>query len=191
MPQVHQGEPTPAPEGRFAVVVARFNEDVTTRLLEGCLKALSDRGVADDRVEVAHVPGSFEIPTVAKLLAESGRFAAVICLGAVIRGETPHFDYVAGECAAGVAAVGRETGVPCIFGVLTTETHAQALARAGGAVKGKTSKVGRGKKAAFAGDPSGGNKGYEAALAALETADLVRGLRTLRVEPQHGRYDGG
>jgi 6,7-dimethyl-8-ribityllumazine synthase len=190
MPRVLAGEPAAQSQDRFAVVVARFNRDVTDRLLAGCLKALTDRGAADDRIDVVHVPGAFEIPTTARVLAGSYRYAAVICLGAVIRGETPHFEHVAGQAAAGIAAVGRQTGVPCIFGVLTTDTHAQALQRAGVAPVGR-SKAGRGKKAAFAADPAGGNKGYEAGLAALEMADLLRRIRAAEPATVHGRYDGG
>jgi 6,7-dimethyl-8-ribityllumazine synthase len=140
---------------RFAVVVSRFNEPVTSRLLEGALAAFRRHGVADEDVEVARAPGAFEIPLVAQRLARSGRFDAVVCLGAVIRGETPHFEYVAGECARGVQAVGLDTGVPCIFGVLTTDSVEQALERAGG---------------------SHGNKGWDASVAAMEVAALLESL---------------
>jgi 6,7-dimethyl-8-ribityllumazine synthase len=140
---------------RFAVVVSRFNEPVTSRLLEGALAAFRRHGVADEDVEVARAPGAFEIPLVAQRLARSGRFDAVVCLGAVIRGETPHFEYVAGECARGVQAVGLDTGVPCIFGVLTTDSVEQALERAGG---------------------SHGNKGWDASVAAMEMAALLESL---------------
>ena len=137
---------------RVAVVVARFHEGVTSKLLEGALEGLRSRGVDVDDVDVALVPGAFEIPVVAKRFATTGRYDAVICLGAVVRGETAHFDLVAGEAARGVAAVARVTGVPVIFEVLATETLEQAEARAGGAR---------------------GNKGWEAARAALEMADLL------------------
>jgi 6,7-dimethyl-8-ribityllumazine synthase len=140
---------------RFAVVVSRFNEPVTSRLLEGALAAFRRHGVADEDVEVARAPGAFEIPLVAQRLARSDRFDAVVCLGAVIRGETPHFEYVAGECARGVQAVGLDTGVPCIFGVLTTDSLEQALERAGG---------------------SHGNKGWDASVAAMEMAALLESL---------------
>ena len=140
---------------RFAVVVSRFNEPVTSRLLEGALAAFRRHGVADEDVEVARAPGAFEIPLVAQRLARSDRFDAVVCLGAVIRGETPHFEYVAGECARGVQAVGLDTGVPCIFGVLTTDSLEQALERAGG---------------------SHGNKGWDASVAAMEMAGLLESL---------------
>lgn len=137
---------------RFAVVAARFNEAVTERLVDGALSAFRRQGVGEDDVEVAWVPGSFEIPLVARRLARSGQFDAVVCLGTVIRGETAHFDYVAGEAARGIQEVALETDVPCIFGVLTTETMEQALDRAGG---------------------KHGNKGWDGAMAAMETAGLL------------------
>jgi len=152
--RTHEG----SPEGRtrrFAVAVSRFNEVVTTRLLDGALAAFRRHGAEDEDLEVAWAPGAFELPLVALRLARSGQFDAVVCVGAVIRGETAHFDYVAGECARGVRQVGLETGVPCIFGVLTTETLEQALDRAGGAH---------------------GNKGWEAATAAMEMAALLESL---------------
>ncbi|HYZ11064.1 MAG TPA: 6,7-dimethyl-8-ribityllumazine synthase [Actinomycetota bacterium] len=151
---VHEGSRA-ARGRRFAVAVSRFNEVVTSRLLEGALAALGHHGVADDDVEVAWTPGAFELPLVAKRLAESEGFDAVVCLGAVIRGETAHFEYVAGECARGIQRVALDTGVPCVFGVLTTETMAQALDRAGG---------------------EHGNKGWEAATAAIEMAGLLEEL---------------
>lgn len=140
---------------RIAIVASRFNELVTSRLVEGALAGLRGAGVREEDTLLAWVPGSFEIPVVAKRLATSRRFHAIICLGAVIRGETAHFEYVATEAARGVAQVARETGVPCIFGVLTTDDTAQALERAGGKM---------------------GNKGYEAALAAVQMATLLRAL---------------
>ena len=140
---------------RFAVVVARFNELITDRLLEGALGALDGHGVADEDVDVARVPGSFELGTVAMRMARSGRYAAVICLGAVIRGETAHFDYVAKAATEGVGRIGPETGVPAIFGVLTTDTVEQAMARTGA---------------------KGSNRGADAANAAIETANLMRRL---------------
>jgi 6,7-dimethyl-8-ribityllumazine synthase len=140
---------------RLGVVAARFNGDVTKLLLEGALDELADRGVESDAVQVAWVPGAFEIPLAAKQLAESGELDAVICVGAVIRGDTPHFDYVAGECAAGISRVGLDTGIPVAFGVVTTDDLDQALARAGGAE---------------------GNKGAEAAATAVEMVDLLRKL---------------
>jgi 6,7-dimethyl-8-ribityllumazine synthase len=137
---------------RVAIVAARYNELVTTRLVEGAVDALTSHGVADHDVEVAWVPGAFEIALVADRLARSGRVDAVVCLGAVVRGETAHFDLVANEAARGIAEVGRRTGVPCIFEVLATEDLAQAEARAGG---------------------RHGNKGWEAAEAALEMASVL------------------
>jgi 6,7-dimethyl-8-ribityllumazine synthase len=140
---------------RFAIVVARFNEFITERLLAGARDAFRDHGLSDDAIDVARVPGSFELPLVAQKLAHSGDYAAVICLGAVIRGETAHFEHVAGQAAAGIAAVARETGVPVLFGVLTTDTTEQAIERAG--VKG-------------------GNKGYAAARDAIEMSSLMEQL---------------
>jgi len=139
----------------FAIVAARFNDLVTGKLLEGALEALARMGAPEDRVMVAWVPGAFEIPLTALQLAGSKRYAAVICLGAVVRGETPHFDYIAAECAAGIAAVARDTGVPTVLGVLTTNSLEQALDRAGG---------------------KHGNKGAEAAEVAVEMANLLEQL---------------
>ncbi len=140
---------------RFALVVSRFNAKVVSKLEQGALETLKRHGVADDQVTVVPVPGAFEIPMMAKRLATGGKFEAVITLGAVVRGGTPHFEYVAGECARGVAEVARETGVPVIFGVLTTDDMAQALERAGGAE---------------------GNKGSESALAAMDMVTTLRGF---------------
>ena len=140
---------------RLAVVAGRFNDHVTDRLLAGALEWIDTHGQARDDVPVYWVPGAFEIPLVAKRLAESGEVDAVICLGAVIRGGTPHFDYVAGECAAGLSRATLSTGVPLIFGVLTTDDLDQALERAGGAE---------------------GNKGAEAAASAVEMVQLLRTL---------------
>jgi 6,7-dimethyl-8-ribityllumazine synthase len=138
---------------RIAVVAGRFNDHVTEPLLEGALGTLRDAGLAD--VPVHWVPGAFEMPLVAQRLAASGACDAVICLGAVIRGDTPHFDFVAGECAAGIARVALSTGVPVVFGVLTTDDLDQARARAGGVV---------------------GNKGCESAATAVEMVALLRQL---------------
>ena len=154
-----RGEPRGA-RIRIAVVASRFHEDVTAKLVEGARAGLANHGVADDSVTIVWVPGAFEIPTVAHLLATSGRFDAIVCLGAVIRGETAHFELVAHEAARGVAEVSRTTGVPCIFEVLATATLAQAESRAGGAH---------------------GNKGWEAATAALEMVSVVTDLRTQEV----------
>jgi 6,7-dimethyl-8-ribityllumazine synthase len=146
----------PIGEGkRVAVVAARFNEVVTNRLVEGALAGLAQHGVADERVTVVWVPGAFEVPLVAERFAASGEVDAVVCLGAVIRGETAHFELVAAEAARGIAEVSRATGVPCIFEVLATDTLEQAEARAGGAH---------------------GNKGWEAAEAALEMASVMEQL---------------
>ena len=140
---------------RIGIVVATFNEFITSKLLDGAQAALARHGVRDDDVSVASVPGSFELPLVAKRLAESGQHDAVICLGAVIRGETDHYEHVAGEAAKGIANVGLSSGVPVIFGVLTTDTLEQAINRAGG---------------------KQGNNGYGAGLAAIEMANLMRAL---------------
>ncbi len=151
-PKIHRGR-TNAEGYRFAVAVSRWNDFLTSKLLEGALDALSAHGAADDAVEVIKVPGAFELPLAVMKAAETGRFDAVIALGVVIRGETPHFDYVAGEAAKGIAQAGMKTGVPAIMGVVTTDTLEQAINRCGG---------------------KAGNKGYEAAVAAIETADLFR-----------------
>jgi 6,7-dimethyl-8-ribityllumazine synthase len=140
---------------RFAIVVARFNETIGRRLLDGALDGLRRHGVADEDIAVAWVPGAFEIPPVAQRLAAGGRYDAVICLGAVIRGATPHFDYVAGNAASGVAAAGRETGVPVIFGVLTTDTIEQAVERSG---------------------TKAGNNGFGAAATAIEMANVLAAI---------------
>lgn len=144
---------------RVGIVVARFNELVSQRLLEGAVDTLLRHGGDDENLTVVWVPGSFEIPIAARTLAEQGEVDAVICLGAVIRGETAHFDYVAGEAARGVAAVHASTGVPAGFGVLTVDWLEQALDRAGG---------------------KHGNKGADAALAAIEMVNLLRELRRPR-----------
>ena len=140
---------------RFAVAVSRFNEPVTAKLLEAALAAFRRHGVDEEDLEVAWTPGAFELPLVALRLARSGQFDAVLCLGAVVRGETAHFEHVAGEAARGIQAATLETGVPCIFGVLTTDTLEQALDRAGGAH---------------------GNKGWDGAVAAMEMAGLMDSL---------------
>jgi len=138
---------------RVGIVASRFNELIVSKLVGGALDALKRHGVDEANVELAWVPGAFEIPLIAKKMAESGKYDAVITLGAVIRGSTPHFDYVCSECAKGVASVAIHTGVPTIFGVLTTDTIEQAIERAG---------------------TKAGNKGWEAATAAIEMANLVR-----------------
>ena len=164
---------------RIGVVVARFNEFITSRLLQGAKAALARHGVRDVEVTVAWVPGSFELPVVAKKMAESGRYDAVICLGAVIKGETDHYEYVAGEAAKGIASVSLSTGTPVIFGVLTTDTVEQAIERAGGE-NGKQVEAPRMTSKAHADvKPTGnehGNVGYNAGVAAIETANLLRAL---------------
>jgi 6,7-dimethyl-8-ribityllumazine synthase len=144
-----------SPAGRFAIVVARFNSMVTEALLSGCLDTLERHGVARDRIDVAWVPGSFEIPLVARRMAETGKYAAVVTLGCVIRGETGHYDHVAGQAAGGILQAGLATKVPVIFGVLTTESVEQALNRSG---------------------LKSGNKGGEAALAAIEMVNLLAAI---------------
>lgn len=139
----------------FGIVIARFNEFISGKLMSGALDCLYRHGVARNKIDVAWVPGAFEIPLVAARMAGSGRYDAVLCLGAVIRGSTPHFDYVSAEVSKGVAKVGLDTGVPVIFGVLTTDTIEQAVERAG---------------------TKAGNKGWDAAVAGLEMANLLRSL---------------
>jgi 6,7-dimethyl-8-ribityllumazine synthase len=140
---------------RFAIVASRWNDLIVSRLISGARDALLRLGAQRDNLILVRVPGSFEIPLAAKKLAESGRHDAIICLGAIIRGETPHFDYLAGELTSGMAAVARETGVPVTYGIITAETVEQAINRAG--VKS-------------------GNKGFEAAMAAIEMANLLKEL---------------
>lgn len=139
----------------IGIVVSQFNSFITERLLAGALGALKTSGVAEDNITVAHVPGAFELPLAAKKMAQSGRYHAVVCLGAVIRGETPHFEYVSESAARGILQAGLDTGVPVIFGVLTTDTVEQARDRAG---------------AQFA------NSGASAALTAIQMANLLRSL---------------
>ena len=144
------------PAGRFAVVAAKFNRDVVDRLVEGALQGFRKHGVADDSVDLVRVPGSLEVPLACKQLAGSGHYAAIVALGAVIKGETDHYTYVCQEAAAGVMRATLATGVPIIFGILTCQTEELALARAGG---------------------SEGNKGYDAVLAAIEMANLGKKIR--------------
>jgi 6,7-dimethyl-8-ribityllumazine synthase len=142
---------------RFALVAARFNDFVVELLIRGALDALKRHGVGEQQVDIVRVPGAFDIPVVARKLALSRRYQALVALGAVIRGDTPHFDYVAGECAAGISRIALESGVPIAFGVLTTDSVEQAMDRAGG---------------------KAGNKGADAALVAMEMANLLRRLET-------------
>jgi 6,7-dimethyl-8-ribityllumazine synthase len=138
---------------RFGIVLARFNSFISEKLLTGALDSLSRSGASDEHIDVARVPGAFEIPLMAKKMAKSGRYDAVICLGAVIRGATPHFDVVVNEVSKGAAQVALDSGVPVLFGVLTTDTIEQAIERAG---------------------TKAGNKGAEVAVAAIEMANLLR-----------------
>lgn len=140
---------------KFGLVIGRFNEFITNKLLGGALDALNRHGVAEQDIEVAWVPGAFEIPMVARKMVSMDKYDAVICLGAVIRGATPHFDFVAGEVAKGVAKVGLDSGVPTIFGVITADTIEQAIERAG---------------------TKAGNKGWDAAVTAIEMANLMRNI---------------
>ncbi|MBS3910162.1 MAG: 6,7-dimethyl-8-ribityllumazine synthase [Actinobacteria bacterium] len=140
---------------RVAIVVGRFNDFIGSKLLDGALDALKRHGLDEGDVHVAWTPGAFEVPLIAKKLAESGRYDAIICLGAVIRGSTPHFDYVAGEVAKGIARINLDSGVPVIFGVVTTDSIEQAIERAG---------------------TKHGNKGWQAAVSAIEMANLMKTL---------------
>jgi 6,7-dimethyl-8-ribityllumazine synthase len=140
---------------KIGIVAARFNDFITSRLVDGALDGLQRHGVAEADIEIVRVPGAYEIPLAAKMLAQSRRFNAVICLGAVIRGATPHFEYVSAEVSKGAASVSMETGLPVIFGVLTTDTIEQAIERAG---------------------TKSGNKGWDAALSAIEMANVTKQL---------------
>jgi 6,7-dimethyl-8-ribityllumazine synthase len=155
MPRVWEGQLSAAGL-RFAIIVSRFNSFITERLLAGALDALTRSGGDPEAVEIIKVPGSWEVPLTAAEVAKLHRHDAIICLSAVIRGETPHFDYVAGEAAKGIAQVAAQTGIPVAFGVLTTNTLEQAIDRAGA---------------------KGGNKGFDAAMTAIEMANLLRTLR--------------
>lgn len=154
MPRILEGDLLPPP-GRYAIIAARFNDLVVDRLTAGALDALHRHGVADDRIDVVRVPGAFEIAMVARKLAGGGKYAAVICLGCVIRGDTDHYDHVAGAATSGIASAAAESAVPVIFGVLTCDTLEQALHRAGA---------------------KAGNKGYEAAATAIEMVNLLAKL---------------
>jgi 6,7-dimethyl-8-ribityllumazine synthase len=151
---VIQGHLT-SPQGRFAIVLGRFNEFIGSKLYEGAKDALLRHGVEETNIDLVWVPGAFEIPLIASKLAHSNKYVSVICLGAVIRGSTPHFDYVASEVSKGVAHVGLESKIPVIFGVLTTDTIEQAIERAG---------------------TKAGNKGFEAAMTAIEMVNLINVL---------------
>jgi 6,7-dimethyl-8-ribityllumazine synthase len=151
---------------RFAVVIARFNELIGTRLLSGFEDAIVRHGGMQSDIDVYWVPGAFELPLIAKQVAETQRYSAVVALGAVIRGATPHFDYVAGEAAKGIQSASLSTGVPIVFGVLTTDTIEQAIERAG---------------------TKGGNKGWEAGVTAIEMANLMRAMRMPALKPGSGK----
>ena len=151
-PKVHQGFLT-AVGFRFAIVASRWNDFLTSKLIEGALDALERLGADENAVEIFKVPGSFELPLTAQKVAQSGKFDAIICIGTVIRGETPHFEYVAGEAAKGISQVSMQTGVPVLFSIVTTDTLEQAINRTG--VKA-------------------GNKGFEAAMSAVELVNLYR-----------------
>ena len=140
---------------KFGLVASRFNEFITKKLVEGAQDALLRHGVGQEDIDIAWVPGSFEIPLVAKRLAQTKRYDAVICLGAVVRGGTPHFEYIAAEVSKGIAKVGLETGLPIIYGVITADTLEQAIERAGTKM---------------------GNKGFDAAVTAIETVNLLKGI---------------
>jgi 6,7-dimethyl-8-ribityllumazine synthase len=155
MPEILEGKLVVRKGARFALVAGRFNEFITSKLVEGATDALTRHGAADKDITLAWVPGSFEMPLVAGKLAASGRYDAVICLGAVIRGATPHFEYVAAECAKGVAQAALSSGRPVIFGVITADTIEQAVERAG---------------------TKSGNKGFSAACAAIEMANLLSAM---------------
>ena len=154
MPRVLEGQLS-AEGFRFGIIVSRFNDFISSRLVEGAMDALLRHGATEEQVSVVKVPGAFEIPLTAKKLAESGRYDAVICLGAVIRGSTPHFDYVAAEVSKGIASVSLESSIPVTFGVLTTDNLEQAIERAGS---------------------KSGNKGYDVAMAAIEMVNLFKEL---------------
>jgi 6,7-dimethyl-8-ribityllumazine synthase len=141
---------------KFGIVVSRFNEFFSGKLLEGAVDALVRHGVSDEEIDVAWTPGSFEIPLIAQKMAETKKYNAVICLGAVIRGGTPHFDYIAAEVSKGIAKISLDTGVPVIFGVITTDTLEQAVERSG---------------------TKAGNKGFDAAVSAIEMANLVKTIK--------------
>ncbi len=151
MVNIYEGKLT-VKEGKYGIVIGRFNEFIGSKLLEGCIDALKRHGLSEENIDVAWVPGAFEIPFIAKKMAEAKKYDAIITLGAVIRGNTPHFDYVASEVAKGVAQVAMNSSVPVIFGVLTTDSIEQAIERAG---------------------TKSGNKGSEAAKSAIEMVNLI------------------
>jgi 6,7-dimethyl-8-ribityllumazine synthase len=151
-PVIHEGQLS-GQGFRFAIVASRWNDFISSRLLDGALDAFERLGVADESVEIYRVPGAFEIPLLAQTLAASGKFAAVVCAGTIIRGQTPHFEYIAGEVARGIGQAALQTGVPVVFGVITADNMDQAIERAGVKL---------------------GNKGFEAATTAVELANLYK-----------------
>ena len=155
-PVVHEGQLS-GQGFRFAIVASRWNDFISSRLVDGALNAFESLGVAEQDVEIYKVPGAFEIPLLAQTLAASGKFAAVVCAGTIIRGQTPHFEYISGEVARGIGQAALQTGVPIVFGVITTDNKDQAIARAG--VKQ-------------------GNKGFEAATVAVELANLYKKVKS-------------
>ncbi len=155
MTKIYEGKLI-ARDFKFGIVVGRFNEFITNKLLAGAMDALKRHGASEENIEVAWVPGAFEIPMVALTMARSGKYDAVLCLGAVIRGGTPHFDYVCAEVSKGIAKVSMDTGIPAIFGIITADTIEQAIERAG---------------------TKAGNKGWDAAVTGIEMANLLRGLK--------------
>lgn len=158
MANVYEGHLTASPF-KFGIVVSRFNEFITKRLLDGAVDCLKRHGVQEQSVEIVHCPGAYEIPQVANQLARSEKYDAIICLGCIIRGETPHFDIIANAVSAGISRIALQTGTPLVFGVLTTESLEQAIDRAGA---------------------KSGNKGWEAALAAIELADVFKKLSSTK-----------
>ena len=162
MPDIIEGKPEPGQNNKFAIVVSKFNGFVTEKLLEGCLKTLKEYGVKDRDIDVVKVPGAFEIPAIVKNLLDIKKYSSVICLGAVIRGETPHFDYICSSVSNQIGSLSALSGMPIIFGIITTNTIDQALDRAGG---------------------KAGNKGSEAALAAIEMADVTFKVRSINISP--------
>jgi len=169
VPQTYGEHDIDARGMRVAVVVAMFNDQITRKMLDGAVTQAHEMGVADEDVQVYWVPGAFELPLIAQRLAESGQIDAIAAVGCIIRGETPHFDFVAGETARGIMQVGLDTGIPVSLGVTTTDTLEQAEARAGGSV---------------------GNKGAEAMYAALHSASLLRAIDERLFEPEDERPEG-
>lgn len=163
MPTILEGDFAATSSGTFAVIVARFNAIVTEPLLAGALDTFRRYGIADESIAVVRVPGSFEVPLVAARLCATGRYSAIVCLGAIIKGDTDHYDYVAGAATNGIASAGIAAGIPIVFGVLTTNDLEQAIHRAGG---------------------KAGNKGAEAALTAIEMVDLIA-----KIDAMNGSFD--